>query len=109
MRADGHAPGRPTPDGQDPGELLRRCAEDVRDVAEGIGAVAARTGAALLDPRLTGSPHRRRGTALAARWALLRALTGGQGLGSAADADLRTTGSRSDAHEVRPGLRRRGR
>ncbi|MFF8953551.1 acetoacetate decarboxylase family protein [Streptomyces sp. NPDC014940] len=81
MRADGHAPGRPAPDGQDPGELLRRCAEDVRDVAEGIGAVAARTGAAVLDPRLTGSPHRRRGTALAARWALLRALTGGQGLG----------------------------
>ncbi|MGW2447425.1 acetoacetate decarboxylase family protein [Streptomyces sp. NPDC001675] len=79
MRADGHAPGQP--DEQDPGELLRRCAQDVLDVAEGIGAVSARTGAALLDPRLAGPAHRRPHTALAARWALLRALTGGRGLG----------------------------
>ncbi|MBJ6641591.1 hypothetical protein H4K36_34105 [Streptomyces sp. DHE7-1] len=82
MRADGHAPGQP--DGQDAGELLRRCAQDVLDVAEGIRAVSARTGAALLDPGLTGSAPRRPRTALAARWALLRALTGGQGLGSPA-------------------------
>ncbi|MFF9177409.1 acetoacetate decarboxylase family protein [Streptomyces sp. NPDC014793] len=82
MRADGHAPGQP--DGQDAGELLRRCAQDVLDVAEGIRAVSARTGAALLDPGLTGSAPRRPRTTLAARWALLRALTGGQGLGSPA-------------------------
>ncbi|MEU1707000.1 acetoacetate decarboxylase family protein [Streptomyces sp. NPDC005706] len=79
MRADGHAPG--LPDEQDTGEPLRRCAQEVLDVAEGIRAVSARTGAALLDPRLTGSADRRPRTALAARWALLRALTGGQGLG----------------------------
>ena len=79
MRADGHAPGQP--DEQDAGELLRRCAQDVLDVAEGIRAVSARTGAALLDPALTGSAHRRPRTALAARWALLRALAGGRGLG----------------------------
>ncbi|MFD8387911.1 acetoacetate decarboxylase family protein [Streptomyces sp. NPDC059680] len=84
MRADGHAPGRPTPDGQDAGELLRRCARDVVDVAEGIRAVSARTGTALSAPALTASARRRPRTGLAAQWALLRALTNKQGLGGSA-------------------------
>ncbi|MFE3637747.1 acetoacetate decarboxylase family protein [Streptomyces sp. NPDC059168] len=88
MRADGHAPG--ARDEQAAGELLRRCAQDVLDVAEGIRAVSARTGAALLDPRLTGPAHRRPRTALAARRALLRALTGGRGLGRPAFTPPRT-------------------
>ncbi|MGW3359814.1 hypothetical protein ACWDFL_31075 [Streptomyces bungoensis] len=87
MRADGHAPGRPArdrhhaPDAQDDEELLRRCATDVAAVAEGIREVSARTGAALRLPALTASAHRRPRTALAARWALLRALTDRHGLG----------------------------
>ncbi|MGW1164516.1 acetoacetate decarboxylase family protein [Streptomyces sp. NPDC002550] len=84
MRADGHAPGRPAPDGRDAGELLRRCARDVVDVAEGIRAVSARTGTALCAPPLTASARRRPRTGLAARWALLRALTHTQGLGGPA-------------------------
>ncbi|MGW2645789.1 hypothetical protein ACWC2T_12905 [Streptomyces sp. NPDC001393] len=81
MRADRHAPGRPAPDGQDAGELLRRCARDVVDVAEGIRAVSARTGTALFAPPLSASARRRPRTGFAAQWALLRALTNGQGLG----------------------------
>ncbi|WP_208897008.1 acetoacetate decarboxylase family protein [Streptomyces incarnatus] len=84
MRADGHAPGRPTPDGQDAGELLRRCARDVADVAEGIRAVSARTGTALFAPSLAASARRRPRTGLAAQWALLRALTNRQALGGSA-------------------------
>ncbi|MER6073450.1 hypothetical protein ABT187_32335 [Streptomyces sp. NPDC001817] len=85
MRADGHAPGRLAPDGQDTGELQRRCARDVVEVAQGIRAVSARTGTALFAPPLTASARRRPRTGLAARWALLRALTNGQGLGGPAD------------------------
>jgi hypothetical protein len=81
MRADGHAPGRPAPGGRDAGELLRRCARDVVDVAEGIRAVSARTGAALSAPPLAASARRRPRTGLAAQWALLRALTNKEGLG----------------------------
>ncbi|MGV4980729.1 acetoacetate decarboxylase family protein [Streptomyces sp. NRAIS4] len=94
MRADGHAPGRSAPDshalgrpaiggphGQDAQELLRRCARDVLDIAEGIHAVSERTRTALFAPPLTGSVHRRPRTGLAARWALLRTLTNRRGLG----------------------------
>ncbi|MEU0335102.1 acetoacetate decarboxylase family protein [Streptomyces sp. NPDC006193] len=84
MRADGTAPGRPAPDGQDARELLRRCARDVVDVAEGIRAVSARTSATLFAPALTASARRRPRTGVAARWALLRALTSRQGLGGSA-------------------------
>jgi hypothetical protein len=84
MRADGHAPGRPTPDGQDTRELLRRCARDVVDVAEGIRAVSERTSTALFAPPLTASARRRPRTGLAAQWALLRALTNKRGLGGSA-------------------------
>ncbi|WEO93711.1 acetoacetate decarboxylase family protein [Streptomyces sp. FXJ1.172] len=84
MRADGHAPGRPAPGGQDAEEALRRCARDVADVAEGIRAVSARTGTALFAPALTASARRRPRTGLAAQWALLRALTGKRGLGGPA-------------------------
>ncbi|AYG78424.1 hypothetical protein DWB77_00531 [Streptomyces hundungensis] len=84
MRADGHAPGRPTPDGEDDRELLRRCARDVVEAAEGIRAVSARTSSALFAPPLTASARRRPRTGLAAQWALLRALTNKQGLGGSA-------------------------
>ncbi|MEV6838461.1 acetoacetate decarboxylase family protein [Streptomyces sp. NPDC051133] len=80
MRTDGTAPGQPTPEGQDTRELLRRSAWDVLDVAEGIRAVSARTGALLSAPALGVFARHRPRTALAARWALLRALTHGQGL-----------------------------
>ncbi|MET7287985.1 acetoacetate decarboxylase family protein [Streptomyces sp. NPDC005573] len=96
MRTDGHAPGRPGQDGQgghDHRELLRRCARDVVDVAEGIRAVAGRTSTALFAPSLAGSARRRPRTGLAARWALLRALTSRQGLGGAAGAASRGIGS----------------
>ncbi|MEU9989147.1 acetoacetate decarboxylase family protein [Streptomyces sp. NPDC048045] len=72
------------PDGQDTKELLRRCARDVMEVAEGIREVSARTGAALFAPSLTVSVRRRPRTGLAAQWALLRALTNKQGLGGSA-------------------------
>lgn len=84
MRADGHAPGRPAPDGRDAREVLRRCARDVVDVAEGIRAVSARTSTALFAPALTATARRRPRTGLAAQWALLRALTDKQGLGGSA-------------------------
>ncbi|MGW1910085.1 hypothetical protein ACWCQS_04760 [Streptomyces sp. NPDC002076] len=84
MRADGHAPGRPVPDGRDASELLRRCARDLVDVAEGIRAVSARTSTALFAPPLTTSARRRPRTGLAAQWALLRALTNKEGLGGSA-------------------------
>lgn len=84
MRADGHAPGRSAPDGQDAGALLRRCARDVADVAEAIREVSARTGTALWAPSLTAAARRRPRTGLAAQWALLRALTNKQGLGASA-------------------------
>ncbi|MEV6112829.1 acetoacetate decarboxylase family protein [Streptomyces sp. NPDC052109] len=84
MRADGHAPGRSAPDGHDGRELLRRCARDVVDVAEGIRAVSERAGTALFAPPLTASARRRPRTGLAAQWALLRALTRKQGLGGSA-------------------------
>ncbi|AOR30200.1 hypothetical protein BFF78_03205 [Streptomyces fodineus] len=84
MRADSHAPGRSAPDGQDAGAVLRRCARDVADVAEGIRAVSERTSTALFAPLPTASARRRRRTGLAARWALLRSLTNKQGLGGSA-------------------------
>lgn len=84
MRADGTAPGRPAPDGQDARELLRGCAREVVDVAEGIRAVSARTSTTLFTPALTASARRRPRTGLPAQWALLRALTGKQGLGGSA-------------------------
>ncbi|GHI03833.1 hypothetical protein AQI88_08815 [Streptomyces cellostaticus] len=84
MRADGRAPIRPGPDEQDARELLRRCARDVVEVAEGIREVSARTSAVLFAPALTASARRRPRTGLAAQWALLRALTNKQGLGGSA-------------------------
>ncbi|ANP51290.1 hypothetical protein J2Z21_002954 [Streptomyces griseochromogenes] len=84
MRADGHAPGRPAQDEQNAGEPLRRCARDVVEVAEDIREVSARTSAALFAPSLTASARRRPRTGLAARWALLRALTDKRGLGGPA-------------------------
>ncbi|MCS0602655.1 acetoacetate decarboxylase family protein [Streptomyces sp. LP11] len=84
MRADGHAPERLTPDGQHTTALLRRCARDVAEVAEGVRAVSERTAAALYAPLLTASARRRPRTGLPARWALLRALTHKQGLGGSA-------------------------
>ncbi|MFB0617591.1 acetoacetate decarboxylase family protein [Streptomyces sp. AGS-58] len=84
MRAEGTAPGRPVPDRQDVQELLRRCAREVVDVAEGIRAVSARTSTTLFSPDLAASARRRPRTGLPARWALLRALTNKQGLGGAA-------------------------
>ncbi|WP_369362556.1 acetoacetate decarboxylase family protein [Streptomyces sp. CG4] len=83
MRADGHAPGRSTPDSQDARGLLRRCAGDVVDVAEGIRAVSARTSTALFAPPLTAAARRRPRTGLVARWALLRAVMHQRGLGGA--------------------------
>ncbi|TWV55628.1 hypothetical protein FRZ03_06555 [Streptomyces misionensis] len=84
MRADGTAPGRPAPGGPDPGEVLRGCARDVLEVAEGIRAVAERTATTLHAPGLTAAARSRPRTGLAARWALRRALTGGRGLGAPA-------------------------
>lgn len=84
MRADGHAPLRPGQDEQDARELLRRCARDVVEVAEGIREVSARTSTALFAPSLTTSARRRPRTGLSAQWALLRALTNKQGLGGSA-------------------------
>ena len=84
MRADGNAPVRPGQDEQDARELLRRCARDVVEVAEGIREVSARTSTALFAPSLTASARRRPRTGLSARWALLRALTNKQGLGGSA-------------------------
>ncbi|WP_317446909.1 acetoacetate decarboxylase family protein [Streptomyces collinus] len=81
MRADDHAPGRTTEDGQEAEELLRRCARELMVVADGLREVSARTGAALFAPSLAASVRERPRTGLAARWALLRALTGGRGLG----------------------------
>ncbi|TVZ90269.1 acetoacetate decarboxylase family protein [Streptomyces sp. BK340] len=84
MGADGHIRGRTAPDEQDAEESLRRCARDVVDVAEGIREVSTRTRTALFAPALTASARRRPRTGLAARWALLRALTNRDGLGGAA-------------------------
>ncbi|WP_318199878.1 acetoacetate decarboxylase family protein [Streptomyces sp. SCL15-4] len=84
MRADGTAPGRPAPDGRDARDLLRGCARDVVEVAEGIRAVSERTSTTLFGPALTASARRRPRTGLAARWAMLRALTSKQGLGGSA-------------------------
>ncbi|MFE3163265.1 acetoacetate decarboxylase family protein [Streptomyces sp. NPDC059224] len=78
MAAHRHAAGPPTE------ELLRECARDVVDVAEGIREVCARTSSVLFAPALTGSARRRPRTGYAARWALLRALTDRRGLGGAA-------------------------
>ncbi|MEV7392437.1 acetoacetate decarboxylase family protein [Streptomyces sp. NPDC091215] len=78
MAAHRRASGPPTK------ELLRECAHDVVDVAEGIREVCARTSSVLFAPALTSSAHRRPRTGLAARWALLRALTNKQGLGGSA-------------------------
>ncbi|MBV1946853.1 acetoacetate decarboxylase family protein [Streptomyces sp. BV129] len=93
MRADGHAPGRPAPGGQDADqrtteELLRDGAREIADVAEGVRAVAERTADALLaPPRKRSARHPR--TGLTARWALLRALTDPRGLGTPAGAARR--------------------
>ncbi|MER6471974.1 hypothetical protein [Streptomyces collinus] len=92
MRADDHAPGRTTDEGQEAEELLRRCARDLMDVADGLREVTARTGAALFAPALAASVRERPRTGLAARWALLRALTGGQGLGGPVGATPHGTG-----------------
>ncbi|MEU6818182.1 acetoacetate decarboxylase family protein [Streptomyces sp. NPDC046860] len=86
MRADGHAPGRPAPGGQDADqrtteELLRDGAREVAGIAEGVRAVATRTADALLAPPRKGSARHPR-TGLTARWALLRALTDPRGLGA---------------------------
>ncbi|MEU0970182.1 hypothetical protein ABZ357_34000 [Streptomyces sp. NPDC005917] len=78
MAAHRHASGPPTK------ELLRECAREVVDVAEGIREVCARTSSVLFAPALTSSAHRRPRTGYAARWALLRALTNRQGLGGSA-------------------------
>ncbi|MEV7320463.1 acetoacetate decarboxylase family protein [Streptomyces sp. NPDC093970] len=78
MAAQSRASGPPTE------ELLRECARDVVDVAEGIREVCARTSSVLFAPALTVSAHHRPRTGYAARWALLRALTDRQGLGGAA-------------------------
>ncbi|MFC9283981.1 hypothetical protein [Streptomyces collinus] len=92
MRADDHAPGRTTEEGREAEELLRRCARDLMDVADGLREVSARTGAALFAPSLAASVRERPRTGLAARWALLRALTGGQGLGGPVGAPPYGTG-----------------
>ncbi|MEW2620411.1 acetoacetate decarboxylase family protein [Streptomyces sp. NPDC048106] len=84
MRADGTAPEGTAPGGPDPGEVLRGCARDVLEVAEGIRAVSDRTAATLFAPDLTAATRRRPRGALAGRWALLRALTGRPGLGGLA-------------------------
>ncbi|MFE1882940.1 alpha/beta hydrolase family protein [Streptomyces diastatochromogenes] len=86
MGADGHILGRTAQDEQDAKELLRRCARDVVDVAEGIREVSTRTGTALFAPALTTSARRRPRSGLAAQWALLRALTNKEGLGGSATA-----------------------
>ncbi|MGW1873593.1 hypothetical protein [Streptomyces sp. NPDC001975] len=78
MAAHRHASGPPAD------ELLRECARDVVDVAEGIREVCARTSSVLFAPALTSSARRRPRTGCAARWALLRALTNSQGLGGSA-------------------------
>ncbi|MFD4790814.1 acetoacetate decarboxylase family protein [Streptomyces sp. NPDC058459] len=88
MRADGHAPGRPAPGGQDADrrtteELLRAGARETAEVAEGVRAVAERTADALLAPPRKGSARHPR-TGLTARWVLLRALTDPRGLGAPA-------------------------
>ncbi|MFJ2728281.1 hypothetical protein [Streptomyces collinus] len=92
MRANDHAPGRTTDEEQEAEELLRRCARDLMDVADGLREVSARTGAALSAPSLAASVRERPRTGLAARWALLRALTGGQGLGGPVGATPHGTG-----------------
>ncbi|MER7834843.1 hypothetical protein ABTY98_02755 [Streptomyces sp. NPDC096040] len=78
MAAHRHASGPPA------NELLRECAREVVDVAEGIREVCARTSSVLFAPALTSSARRRPRTGYAARWALLRALTNRQGLGGSA-------------------------
>ncbi|WP_333779210.1 hypothetical protein, partial [Streptomyces sp. IBSBF 3136] len=92
MRADDHAPGRTTGDGQEAEELLRRCARDLMDVADGLREVSERTGATLFAPSLAASVRERPRTGLAARWALLRALTGAGGLGGRVGATPHGTG-----------------
>ncbi|MGW1986849.1 hypothetical protein ACWCPJ_31030 [Streptomyces collinus] len=92
MRADDHAPGRTTEEGREAEELLRRCARELMDVADGLRGVSARTGAALFAPSVAASARERPRTGLAARWALLRALTGGQGLGAPVGATRYGTG-----------------
>ncbi|SOE06996.1 acetoacetate decarboxylase family protein [Streptomyces sp. Ag109_G2-15] len=84
MGADGHIRGRTAQDEQDTKELLRRCARDVVDVAEGIREVSTRTSTALFAPALTTSARRRPRTGLVAQWVLLRALTNKEGLGGSA-------------------------
>ncbi|WKE73388.1 acetoacetate decarboxylase family protein [Streptomyces sp. WP-1] len=80
MRADGTAPGRPAPGGPDPGDVLRGCARDVLEIAEGIRAVSERTATTLSAPDLTAATRRHPRTGPAGYWALLRALTARPGL-----------------------------
>ncbi|MEU3027517.1 acetoacetate decarboxylase family protein [Streptomyces incarnatus] len=80
MRADGTAPGRPAPGGPDPGDVLRGCARDVLEIAEGIRAVSERTATTLSAPGLTAATRRHPRTGLAGYWTLLRALTARPGL-----------------------------
>ncbi|MYR85669.1 hypothetical protein GTY41_12150, partial [Streptomyces sp. SID685] len=75
MRADGTEPGRPVPGGPHPGNVLRDCARDVLEIAEGIRAVSERTATTLSAPDLTAATRRHPRTGLAGCWALLRALT----------------------------------
>ncbi|WP_153811934.1 acetoacetate decarboxylase family protein [Streptomyces sp. SUK 48] len=80
MRADGTAPGPPLPGGPDPGDVLRGCARDVLEIAEGIRAVSERTATTLSAPDLTAATRRHPRTGLAGCWALLRALAARPGL-----------------------------
>ncbi|MEU3423072.1 acetoacetate decarboxylase family protein [Streptomyces murinus] len=84
MRADGTEPGRPVPGGPHPGNVLRDCARDVLEIAEGIRAVSERTATTLSAPDLTAATRRHARTGLAGCWALLRALTAKPGLGGPA-------------------------
>ncbi|MFR9787261.1 acetoacetate decarboxylase family protein [Streptomyces sp. MB22_4] len=93
MRADGTAPG-PAPGGPDPADVLRGCARDVLEVAQGIRAVSERTATTLFAPELTAAVRRRPRTGLAGRWAVLRALAARQGLGGLAGPASRSGAAR---------------
>ncbi len=85
MREHPPHPQPPQGTGQAQRELRERAREIVR-VAADVLEISARTTAALAHPALTASALRHPGTGLPAQWALLRALTSGQGLGFAVKA-----------------------
>ncbi|MFH8336670.1 acetoacetate decarboxylase family protein [Streptomyces sp. AM6-12] len=95
MRADGTAPGRPAPGGPEPGDVLRDCARDVLEIAEGIRAVSERTATTLTAPELAATTRRHPRTGLAGCRALLRALTAAPGLGAPAGTGPRGTMARA--------------